>query len=230
MAPLILVLKMLINMKKLRALCCFILISSTLIAETISKKDITESFSETVKVSGTYFLGMQYNSNQKIKKLHISFPKDSAGTLCINIASIDGRYKASINHKLSSKVSDLISMNFPSDYENELEDYESNELAVLAWLDESCNKPNDKILVASWDSTIEDQNVLLLIRSDARKDVVHLSNTSKTFKCKKFRSKYKVTYDKYCELKQVDVLGLNQIQIIRKNLQKIPPVLIKLAH
>jgi hypothetical protein len=201
-------------------------------AETISikDKDINESYSETVKVSGSFFLGIQYSQNSALEKLNILFPDDSKGLLCIDISSIDGRYKAGIKHTLTQAVSGLQQLDFPSQYQTEINNYKPNELAVNATIGKGCSENNSKSLIASWSSQLEDENVVLLIRSDARKDVVYILGEPKGFKCKRFKNEYKVTYDKYCEMEGVDLTKINSLKIKRKNLQKMPDEIINLAY
>ena len=191
-------------------------------ADPIWIKNIEESFSDTVKVSGSFLLGLQYKSDTKIDKLNVLFPENTKGILCVKISSIDGRYKALIEHKLLLPVSGLTQLNFPSNYQEELKDYNSDELAVLASLGASCDEVDVELLVTSWNTHIDGKNVVLLIRSDARKDVVYVPESTEKFKCKKFINKYKVTYDKYCELKGIDISKVSELTIKRKNLQEIP--------
>jgi hypothetical protein len=202
---------------------------TTAIATSIKVK-IDESYIEKVKVSGSFYLGMQYIHDSEIGKLNILFPKNAIGKLCIDIASIDGRYKARIEHHLVRPVSGLNQLDFPSQYQTEINNYKPIELAVRATIGKDCSEVNSKSLIASWSSQFEGDNVVLLIRSDARKDVVYIPGEPKGFKCKKFKNEYKVTYDKYCEMKGVDLTKINFIQVKRKNLQKIPDEIIKLAY
>ena len=199
----------------------------------IDEKNIHESYSETVKVSGSFFLGLQFKGGEQLGKLNILFPQNSIGFLCIDISSIDGRYKASIEHSIDSPISGLNQLDFPSKHQTELNSYKPNELAVKSRIGKSCKENKKHSLISSWSNSIKNNNVVLLIRSDARKDVVYvpdLPNEPKKFKCKKFKNEYKVTYDKYCELKDVDLTSVTYITIKRKNLQKIPDEIIKLAY
>ncbi|GHF94867.1 hypothetical protein [Thalassotalea marina] len=197
---------------------------------SILSKNINESYSKTVKVSGSFFLGFQFSQKSNIDKLNVLFPSKSTGTLCIDISSIDGRYKASLEHELTQAVSKLNQLEFPTQYQTELTSYKPNELAVKATLGKSCSDRNRKSLLASWSGNIEGEHPVLLIRSDARKDVVFVPNISKSFKCKKFKNEYKVTYDKYCELKGIDITEVGSIKIKRKNLQSIPDEIIELVY
>lgn len=217
-------------MRKVLFLMFVFFLSSTTLAASIKVENIDESYSKTVKVSGSFFLGMQINQKSALEKLNILFPDNSKGLLCIDIASIDGRYKASIKHTLTQAVSGLNQLDFPSQYQTELNNYRPNELAVRAFLGKGCNEGNSRTLISSWTNDIAGKDVVLLIRSDARKDVVYIPNIQKGFKCKKFKSEYKVTYDKYCELKGIDLVKVNLLKIKRKNLQKIPDEIIKLAY
>lgn len=212
------------------AILAFSIFSYISYAETISVKSINESYSKAVKVSGSFYLGLQFSQKTTIDKLNVLFPNNSIGTLCVDISSIDGQYKASIEHELTQAVSKLNQLEFPTQYQTELRGYKPNELTVKVTLGKNCSEPNRKSLIASWSGDIKDEYPILLIRSDARKDVVYVPSRTKGFKCKKFRNEYKVTYDKYCELKGIDISEVESIKVKRKNLQKIPDEIIKLAY
>ncbi|MEP1385642.1 MAG: hypothetical protein ABJK64_17820 [Paraglaciecola sp.] len=197
---------------------------------SISKPNVTESFSTTVKVSGNFYLGMVYNTNEKVEQLSVLLPDDSTGMLCISISSIDGKYKANLSHQLVKPVSGLTQLSFKSEYEDELKTYRSNQLAVLSTISKSCDDTNRRNIISSWNPDIANKNVLLLIRSDARMDVVHFPNSETKIKCKKFRDEIKVTYDKYCELAGVDITKIGQLSIHRKNFRDMPVQSIQMAY
>jgi len=215
---------------KILFLSTILLISCFANGQIISIKNINETYNEKVKVSGSFYLGMQFGQKTELEKLNVLFPDNTGGALCIDIASIDGRYKASIEHKLAQPVSGLNQLDFPSKYQSELNSYKPNELAVKTTIGKDCEGSNNKSLISSWTNEIAGKDVVLLIRSDARKDVVYIHNIQKGFKCKKFKSEYKVIYDKYCELKGIDLAKVNSLKIKRKNLQKMPDEIIKLAY
>jgi len=225
-------LKIVNNIKNLYLIFLILTASTSAISAAtiaINKKDMTESYSETLKVSGSFHLGMQSASDDKIQNLNILFPKDAKGWLCVDIASIDGKYKASIEHELTVPVSELNQLDYRSTYEKQLEGYTSNDLAVLASLKVSCKDQKNKRLIASWGPKSPKDNVILLIRSDARKDVVIFPD-GKKIKCKKIREKYKVTFDKYCDLSGIDITKFEYLDVQRKNLQPISDERIELGY
>jgi len=197
---------------------------------SISKSSVTESFSNTVKVSGRFYLGMVYDTDEQVDKLNVLFPKETTGMLCVSISSIDGKYKANISHKIEKPVTGLVQLDFESDYKEELKTYRSNQLAVLSTISKSCDDVKQRNMISSWSSDINNKNILLLIRSDARKDTVLFPGSDMKVKCKKFRDEHKVTYDKYCELSGVDITKVNTLTIERKNFRKMPTEAILMAY
>lgn len=207
-----------------------VIISFNAAGGVIHISNLKESFTERVKVSGAFFMGLQFNSNEDIEKLYILFPSSSTGMLCVEISSIDGRYKAYIEQKLVEPVSGLTELAFQSRYRDKLNEYKPSELAVKAVITDSCDNGESSLLLASWRISNEKNNPVILIRSDARKDIVYVPGVNKSFKCKRFVDEYKVAYDKYCELIGVDLTRIERLVIQRKNLRKIPDEFIKLAY
>ena len=82
------------------------LINGSAMADIIvSAKSVDESYSKSVEVSGEYLVGMQLQTNDDLKSLHVIFPKDSKGSLCVELSSIDGKYKAKIKHQIINPIS-----------------------------------------------------------------------------------------------------------------------------
>ena len=196
----------------------------------ISADSVNESYSKSVEVSGEYLLGMQLVSKDDSRSLHVFFPKDSKGNLCVELSSIDGKYKAKIKHEILNPVSGSTKIDFKSQYQDIMKDYTDQEIAISATLRDSCHSNAiSKRLISSWSNNVTDE-LVLLIRSSARKDVAYIPNKEKhaiTSKCKKFRKSYNVSYDKYCVLKGIDIDGIEEIEIVRKNLQPIESEIIK---
>ena len=210
----------------------FWLIQNAAVADIVlSDGSAKESYSNNIKVSGEYLHGIQLASNDNKKSLHIRFPKNSTGNLCVDISSIDGKYKAKIEHQIIDPKSGLQKVTFKPRYQKIIEDYDSREIAISASLRDSCdNNVISKRLISSWSANVSDE-LVLLIRSSARKDVAYIPNKQKHIlksKCKKFRKSYNVSYDKYCVFKGVDLENIKEIEIVRKNLQPIESEQIKI--
>ena len=208
------------------------LIHNSAIADIIVSSDaLNESYSKNVEVSGEYLVGVQLQANDDIKSLHVIFPKNSKGNLCVELSSIDGKYKAKIKHQIAKPISGPTKVNFESDYQNILKKYSAQEIAISASLRDSCDdNVISKRLISSWGANVTDE-LVLLIRSSARKDVAYIPNKQEytiKSKCKKFRKSYNVSYDKYCVMKGVDLGNIEEIEIVRKNLQPIESEKIKI--
>ncbi|WP_394172301.1 hypothetical protein [Thalassotalea litorea] len=198
---------------------------------SIDENSFEESFSHTVQVSGNFYVGLQMASDDNIEQLVVLFPEGSTGMLCIAISSIDGRYKAKIEQEISSPISGWTQVLFDSAHQGELNKYIANELAVLARVGGSCTKSGARSILSSWYQRVSnDQEMVLLLRSDARKDTVVIDGHDGSFKCKKFKNSYKVTYDKYCPLKGIDITQVPILEVQRKNLQDVPDEKIELAY
>ncbi len=183
-----------------------------------------EDYSDSVKVSGEFLVGLQLSSEATPRSLHVLFPRDATGGLCIQLSSIDGKYKAMIEHQIETPVNGLVRIVFKSKYQDRLRAYGEHELAISASLATSCDPGmQSKKLISSWSGKLSNQ-LLLLIRSSARKDVAQISGQTgftEKAKCKKFRKSYNVSYDKYCLLKVEDLTQIDEIEVVRKNLQPI---------
>lgn len=190
----------------------------------INNENVSETYTSTVKVSGNFHLGIQYEGNPNLDELYVNIPEDSNGLLCVKLASIDGQYKAELRHDLTDYDNGFAKVNFSSKYKNELTDLKENELAVLALIGEDCQSSKSKILIASWSKNIEGLSPVLLIRSDARKDEVHAPSIGESkfnVKCEMFENTNKVTFDKYCYLEGLDFSKYSTLEVERKHFRKM---------
>jgi len=217
---------------KLNYIIYLCLIHSTVNADinTIQVKKLEESYNNNVEVAGEYLVGAQLIARDDTKNLHVFLPNNTKGNLCITLSSIDGKYKARLEHLIETPISGLAKVNFTSDYKEKFNEYSNQEIAISAKLMSSCDEFNSgKMLISSWGHIITDK-LVLLIRSSARKDIAYIpdmKNHTLKAKCKKFRKTNSVSYDKYCELNGVNINAAVEIEIIRKNLQSIAPEKIK---
>ncbi|MET0123821.1 MAG: hypothetical protein ABW124_22545 [Candidatus Thiodiazotropha sp. 6PLUC9] len=197
----------------------------------VSENSISESYSQSIKVSGEFLVGIQTASKIKgrDKALHVMFPDNSEGWLCIDIKSNDGRYKATLAHNIEQPISGVTKIVFNSKFQEVLNKYSADEVAIKSSFKSSCNEhKSQKLLISSWDRIISDE-LLLLIRSDARKDTAYTPdslNPASSAKCKRIRRSNNISYDKTCVIKTFDISRMNKIEIVRKNLQPISPEII----
>ncbi len=219
---------------KLKLIILFLVIHGSANADitTIQASILKESYSENVEVSGEYIVGIQLASKSRSKALHVLFQNDSKGALCVFLSSIDGKYKAKIQYPVLTPLNGVTRINFKSEYRNVMNKYSNEEIAISASLRESCeNTTISKRLVSSWE--IIDKNaddLLLLIRSDARKDVAYIPNKKNNIiksRCNKIRKNNNISYDKSCLLKGVDVNSVINIELVSKNLQPVESTFIR---
>ena len=210
----------------IRKLLLILVLTPNYTLADIVATSLNETYSDTVKVSGEFLVGVQLEATSEQKRLHVNFPESTTGNLCIVLSSIDGKYKANLSYTLTTPQSGLKDIGFVSEHPKVLMNYSTQEIAVSASLKESCVESfPSKSLVASWNKETKN-NLILLIRSDARKDTAYIPNFKNKIahtKCKKIRSSYNVSYDKYCKFENIDINSINEIEIIRKNLQSIEP-------
>lgn len=215
--------------------------------------NIDETFSDTVKVSGEFLKGVQlvveetqdqslssFFGGASSRALYVFFAPDALASaehlsLCVTLSSIDGRYRAHMSYRLNynqkSKLQGFVKLPFESRHADELSGYADQEIAILVRIKESCDdRLEGKTLVASWnqlqEELFESANLILFIRSDARKDVASFQSNGQTLtsvRCKKIRDTYNVSYDKFCTVKGIQFDKKMRIEFERKNLQSIVP-------
>jgi hypothetical protein len=208
-------------------LLLFILLFSNSAFADIVASTVDESYSGNVEVSATYLVGVQVATSTLNKSLHVFLPENTVGSICIDLSSIDGNYKAHLEYKINSPESGLTKIDFNSKYPDIMKNYAADEIAISARLNNSCEDLSEAhLIVGSW-SENESGKLVILIRSDARKDVAYIPNQenySNKAKCRKFRKPNNVTYDKYCTFENITLDKLQEIEIVSKNLQKIDPL------
>ncbi|MCK7460206.1 hypothetical protein [Idiomarina aminovorans] len=190
----------------------------------------TESYSDTVKVSGQFLKGLQYADAQFETTPHIYFPRAYSGTICVFVSSADGRYKSQYQYSFAEPVEGLIAISFPTQYKEELSAFTSNELGLLATVQDDCKQTNGRYLVSAWGKPKSLNSISIFIRSNARRDIAVPRATQASpnpVKCQDLNSSYRVSYDKECIITNVSADALQQVVIKRRNLRAIPDELIE---
>lgn len=202
----------------------FFFFSVSVQAQEIKISEVNETFSKKVKVSGSYFHGLQYAGKHELDELYVHLPEASAGKLCIAIISIDGRYKAKLRHKILSPLSGRTKISFNSKYLDSLSSYKENELAINARLGDNCGQElTAPKLVVSWGEEFAPVDLIIFLRSDAHKDTAMLPNSERplyTVKCQKITGSYNVSYDKKCILSAKEFQKYNTVEFVRKHFRK----------
>ncbi len=213
------------------------LLSVALLTATISAhaevivKDKTETFTETVKVSGTFLQGLMMKSTGDFSHLAIAVPSGyTSQPICLNLTSIDGRYSATINALASSSSSLISSFKLDSAYAKELREFSTNEVAIDARVGSCSSK---KHLFSAWadgSDEIINGKVSIYIRSNARWDeALATSSTSGTI-CKKIKQANAIAFDKYCSIDVSNSSDIDSIEFKRRALKPISPVILEFGR
>lgn len=212
-------------------------LASTLeLAQANQVSEFTESYSETVKVSGQFLKGLQFTDVNYAVAPHLYFPSAYQGPVCIYVSSADGRYKSQYQYTLTEPTEGLVSIDFPTQYIDELEEFSPGELGLLATAQQDCSTANGNYLVGAWGTPNSMTNIAVFLRSNARRDVATIfgRDDSKnktapiTVKCQDLRSSYRVSYDKECVLQGVDAGQMTRVIIKRRNLRAMPDEVVEL--
>ena len=203
------------------------------IAQANQVSGFTESYSETVKVSGQFLKGLQFTDVDYQVAPHIYFPSPYEGAVCVFVSSADGRYKSQYQYNFTESVDGLVRIEFPTQYIDELEEFAPGELGLLVAAQADCNATNGNYVVGAWGIPKSMNNIAVFLRSNARRDVATLINTgneapNKSVKCQDLRSNYRVSYDKECLLQDVNTDSAMRIVIKRRNLRAIPDEVVEL--
>ena len=198
--------------------------------------EFTESYSETVKVSGQFLKGLQFTDVDYAVAPHLYFPSAYQGPVCIYVSSADGRYKSQYQYTFTELTEGLVSIEFPTQYIDELEEFSPGELGLLATAQQDCSSLNGNYLVGSWGVPKSMTNIAVFLRSNARRDVATIFGNNDgehktapiTVKCQDLRSNYRVSYDKECVLQGVDASQMTRVIIKRRNLRAMPDEVLEL--
>lgn len=184
-----------------------LIFSPVVVADLNIKKDnVHENYSETVKVSGKYHMGIQFSGHHDFENLYVDIPEQSHGILCINLASINGSYKAQLSHAITPEIYGRTKINFTSEFKDRISSLQKNEMSVLATLGENCESKSTKFIIASWAKDTSHHPLVFIIRSGARIDVAHIPSIKKSkysVKCEKFKDTNSIAFDKFCKFENL---------------------------
>lgn len=206
-------------------------IPSLVLAKQPDLISFTESYNQTVKVSGRFHAGINVDSGSRIEGLYVDIPAEQSGKLCVSLTSVDGVYRANMEYDVSDVTSGMIELRFPTAYRGELDQFESDQIAIKASVAASCQDVQSSFLLASWNTFENADSLSILIRSDARRDIAYIptkANYLYKAKCQRIPSSYGVSYDKKCQFDQVDLDKVEQVEIVRKNLRSLPHIVIEI--
>jgi len=136
-------------------------------------------------------------------RFFVYLPAHRSRSLCVEISSRDGRYGAEMEYRLDMVVPGRITLSIPSRHVSDLRGYRSHQIAVLARLGNSCERPDGEFVVASWVADHGTERVLVLVNSPAPEvDVlvpVH-GNVVRRVRCSPVREGRAIAYNWQCHL------------------------------
>ena len=209
----------------------FLVIASTLQANDFEpeKETFIETFEPNVPVSGSVILGVSLSDNiipTKNLQLH-TFTKPDLPWLCVSVKSIDGQYVASSLYHTDIESPQWVSLKFPSQYIQILEEYKDLEVAVLinAHLEKPKCYQNGQTLISSWNPPVapDKQLVNIFINSNRINSFIRLKESKgEPIKCKNIKSSTQVSYDKICQIPFLEIQN-GRWNLIRKRMGKRIP-------
>ncbi|RLA55975.1 MAG: hypothetical protein DRQ98_03640 [Gammaproteobacteria bacterium] len=193
-----------------------------LVAELLDPKDegLQEAYNEEVPVSGRVIAGVSLVGATLPGELVIFPLAASAGDkVCVQIMSRDGRYWAENNFLLPDGALDgPIQLRYDSRYADELQAFESSDLAILSHLG-ACDDPaNDKYVLNSRSKLADEARALFVFVNSARADtyagVMNRPDREKPQKCRRIVEGRRTGYDTICKIAlREDDAGLKNLEI-----------------
>lgn len=152
------------------SLCCYIpLVSFSQIRPSKAVEDSNwEVYQEKVPVSGGVRVGLMFDQNEtefNPSQFFVNIPKTEITNLCVELSSKDGRYSAKLNYDISTVSEGLQQFYLPTKYRDELSDYASDELVILASLGNTCMEKPEFYLISGWNHSSKPSSMVIYINS-----------------------------------------------------------------
>lgn len=198
----------------------------------LKEKKFQESYSSNVPVSGRVVSGVIFRSDiNKLGAMAILQPVAVSGDICLKVQSKDGTYFSSNQYTTSQQKDEVVLYpEYPTRYEDILNDFNVQELALLAF-EGSCSQHNPGNILLTSRNVMEDfdQNgdVVLFIssgRSDVFLSLNKINNKRETVRCQRIKKGQRTAYDTECSVsfsKLKDSTG--EVTIVRRKLGKVLP-------
>jgi len=186
----------------------------------IDTQKFSESYTETVNISGSTRTGVMYESSlHKVnaESLYIDIGDTSSGMLCAKLVSVDGLYEASFELKLKNKWQGINRFILPSRYNKKISHYPPNHIAVLAELKPKCKGKTLKFAPASWGSPIITK-IRVLINSGGLNTHIKLyeyDGSHQKLECHYIDAQKKVAFDTECIISEPGRFLLHKSKILR---------------
>ena len=174
-------------------------------------------------VAGSLRVGVMIDGEETLDRpeaLYIKKPALDLPYICVQIKSVDGRYRAHLTYPTDQTNRGIIKLDFPSKHKKELSKYRSDELSILAELKEDCFGPAQQYLVAGWDPNFQDKPIVLYVNSRRPVKLIAVRDRQiiEQFPCVRFESRNKATvsYNKKCRFR-IDQFDSQTSLILRQS-------------
>ncbi len=198
----------------------------TVSAQSIKLKpnnDYKEVWHKNIPISGGLKVGMMY-SVSAISKVQKSFfvrlPEGKYNNkLCVKVNSRDGRLFASMSYDLKLKQGGLIELEWPTKYWEDLKNYTTDKVVILALLNKECNEEEEIIVPASWNKNDISDKITFVVNSDKSPKVEVFNKKSKKakqYQCSLIAENDKVAFKCLCEVPLSEITKDCEINIFHK--------------
>jgi len=210
----------------------FLFISSVHAGNTsqlqLADNSFNENFNSNVPVSGRVIAGLMLEKKGD-GDFFINLPAIETDSVCFRVQSKDGTYRSINQYKVDSKsAKGVISPVYPTKYNDTLNSFSSEELAILAFEGKCSDKKLKNVLVSSRGN--EEQKQIVIMVSSGRSDVFLSTHKKKgrknTLKCNRIEQGKRTAYDTICKVGLDSLIaGVNEISVLRrKSGRMLPPV------
>lgn len=171
-----------------------------------------------VPVSGEIRVGIlsSFDSTNIVdKSFYVHIPQEHGEFLCVQINSIDGRYKGELQYNIKELDSGVFEFYWPSSHLGDLKKFSHQELSILCTTDNNCDSDTNDYLVSSWKNTPVD-TVYVLLNSDKKTYISIFDKEKETetkISCDKMDKLSMVTFNCVCKIPEKDITNNSQITI-----------------
>lgn len=185
----------------------FLIFPSLLYADAslIQISNLDETLVESVNVSGHSESGVMYHNqggNARLDQLFIGIKNLDKTKLCVDIFSIDGKYKGRFQYVLKNTDVGLTGFNISSQHLDYLNTYKAEQLVVLAQQKNNCDNEEKNYVPASWGRPMSPElAVYLNVGGDDIDTKVSLYKKEKgknKVRCAPLKYSNRVAYDTKC--------------------------------
>lgn len=141
--------------------------------------------SSTVEVAG--IMTATTRSNFDPQYFYSYVPGNSKSYLCVNILSIDGRYKGIWTYKLKNDETGWIKLELPTKYQSNLKKYNSEDIGIKATLSDKCFEDNTSAqTISTWVPKTSDSTAIYLSTTE-EVNLIAVDSKGKIFLKERFK-------------------------------------------